>query len=84
MKTSHNEAGLDGTQAHSNGTQNAESGAAIVSEAGGSVNTFLGAALDYAALGFRVFPVAERGKEPQIAGGHGCKDATTDEAVIID
>ncbi len=34
------------------------------------------------ALGLRIFPVAERGKLPAIAGGHGHLDATTDETIV--
>lgn len=39
----------------------------------------------YVALGFQVFPLALRSKEPLISrknGGQGCKDATADMAVI--
>ncbi len=43
---------------------------------------FLIAAQRYARLGWNVFPLAERSKKPKIAGGQGCKDATTNEAQI--
>src|ERR1051326_9006130 len=33
-------------------------------------------------LHFAVFPLAPRSKVPLVAGGHGCKDATTDVAQI--
>ena len=42
----------------------------------------LGAALRYARKGYPVFPL--NGKVPAIKGGHGCLDATTDEAKIIE
>lgn len=84
MDSNHNEAGLEVTQAHFPTSQMDDSGSSIVSEPGEGVNTFLGAALGYAGPGLRAFPVAEGGREPKIAGGHGCKDATTDEAVIRD
>ncbi len=47
--------------------------------------TMLGAALDLANHGFRVFPLAVRGKKPLIpkrAGGNGCLDATNDPEMI--
>ena len=44
-------------------------------------NGLLQAALEYAALGYAVFPCAPGGKQP-IKGSNGCKDATTDEDQI--
>ncbi len=44
------------------------------------MNNFLKAALHYAALGWRVFPLAPGQKIPITA--HGCKDATTDAEQI--
>jgi putative DNA primase/helicase len=49
------------------------------------MNTFLDAALDYAAGGWPVFPLAPGRKKPAISieeGGHGFHDATTDAAQI--
>ncbi|MBI2836077.1 MAG: bifunctional DNA primase/polymerase [Chloroflexi bacterium] len=49
------------------------------------MSTLLEAALSYARLGLPVFPLKPRLKEPLIsknAGGHGHKDATTDEVAI--
>lgn len=43
-------------------------------------NRFVEAALQYARLGYGVFPCAPRQKKPLTE--HGCKDATTDEATI--
>lgn len=45
-----------------------------------ATNEIVAAALEYAGLGYRVFPIAEGGKTP--ATEHGCLDATSDEAVI--
>ncbi len=48
---------------------------------GGRVSSMGREALALAALGYRVFPLRVRGKEPLIpksAGGNGCHDATTD------
>jgi hypothetical protein len=44
-------------------------------------NQLLEAALQYAELGYPVFPCAPGAKTP--ATTHGCKDATTDEDIII-
>ncbi len=46
------------------------------------LSEFLIAAQRYARLGFPVFPLGEKSKRPKIAGGCGCKDATTNEAQI--
>lgn len=43
-------------------------------------NIFLKAALQYINIGFSVFPVKPKGKEPLTA--HGCRDASTDENQI--
>jgi len=45
-----------------------------------AASEFLDAALQYAALGWRVFPLLPKSKEP--ATKHGFKDATTDERQI--
>jgi putative DNA primase/helicase len=44
----------------------------------GSINPFLGSALEYAKNGWPVLPLAIKGKIPLIKGGKGSKDATTD------
>lgn len=46
------------------------------------LNTLGTAALEYAAKGWAVFPIAPRGKTPITT--HGFKDATTDRDVIVD
>lgn len=43
---------------------------------------FKRAALEYAAIGWKVFPLAAGTKIPAIKGGHGVKDATDDVAVL--
>lgn len=45
---------------------------------------FLSAALCYAGMGWPVFPLGANSKMPAIKGGHGVKDASTDEAQIRD
>ncbi len=42
------------------------------------MNAMLAAALQYAAHGWYLFPIAAGGKKPAIAGGQGFKDATAD------
>lgn len=39
-------------------------------------------ALEYARMGWAVFPLAQGEKVPAIKGGHGCKDATTNADII--
>lgn len=45
------------------------------------MSELLNAALEYAAAGFRVFPIKERDKKP-LPGTHGCTDGTTDKNII--
>ena len=46
-----------------------------------TTTTLAEAALAYACMGWSVFPLAPRSKEP-LKGSHGYKDATTDPAVV--
>lgn len=43
---------------------------------------FRRAALEYAAIGWKVFPLAAGTKIPAIKGGHGVKDATDDTTIL--
>src|SRR5690606_11868268 len=49
---------------------------------GGMRVDFLSVALRYAERGWHVFPLGANSKLPAIKGGHGVKDATTDECQI--